>query len=103
MGDRKQKAWELPWSHRDPIQGIDMKVDRYDLDSGGSGIQVTFSGGVGPVAVRVPMDRAVGLAMKIIAESYETRESRERETGGLARIQGWFAEDDAAARRKARE
>ena len=68
---RPQKAWELPWRFRDPIMGIDMEVSRYDLDSGGVGIQVTFSGGVGPVAVRVPMERAVGLAMKVIAESYE--------------------------------
>lgn len=89
---RRQKAWELPWSHRDPIVGVEVEVDRYDLDSGGVGIQVTLKGSISPVAVRVPMERAVGLAMKIIAESYETRESREREVGGLARVQGWFAE-----------
>lgn len=74
---RKQKAWELPWRHRDPIMGIDVEVSRYDLDSGGVGIQVTFSGGVKTVAVRVPMERAVGLAMKIIAESYESSASAE--------------------------
>lgn len=67
----RQKAWELPWRFRDPIMGIDMEVSRYDLDSGGVGIQVTLAGGISPVAVRVPMDRAVGLAMKVIAESYE--------------------------------
>jgi hypothetical protein len=55
----RRKAWELPWRHRDPIMGIDMQVDRYDLDSGGVGIQVTFSGGVKTVAVRVP-DGACG-------------------------------------------
>lgn len=73
-----QKAWELPWRFRDPIMGIDMEVSRYDLDSGGVGIQVTFSGPMSPVAVRVPMERAVGLAMKVIAESYEERPAEER-------------------------
>lgn len=73
MGDRKQKAWELPFSFTDPIMGIDMTVDRYDLDSGGSGVQVTFSGGVGPIAVRVPMERAVLLAMRILAEAQTAR------------------------------
>jgi hypothetical protein len=74
----RQKAWELPWSHRDPIMGIDVEVSRYDLDSGGVGVQVTLKGGVAPVAVRVPMERAVGLAMKIIAESYEDTSAEAR-------------------------
>lgn len=69
--ERPQKAWELPWSHHDPIMGIDVEVSRYDLDSGGVGVQVTLKGGIAPVAVRVPMDRAVLLAMRILAESHE--------------------------------
>jgi hypothetical protein len=72
MGDRKQKAWELPWSHRDPVVDTEVRVHRYDLDSGGSGVQFTLEGDSKTAAVRVPMERAVGLAMKIIAESYET-------------------------------
>jgi hypothetical protein len=67
MGDREPKIWQLPFRHRDPIVGVELKVDLYELDSGGRGVQVTMAGGIATVAVRVPEKQAARLALKILA------------------------------------
>ncbi len=62
-------VWRLPFHHRDPI-GVELRVTVYELDSGGRGLQITLESKHAPqiLAMRLPDQKAGGLAMRILAE-----------------------------------
>lgn len=62
-------VWRLPFHHLDPVVGVELRADVYQLDSGGHGVQITLTSRHAghTVAVRLPDVKAAGLAMRILA------------------------------------